>query len=697
MAKSPLISNLVRGGGNRQAEPMTPAYRRTWWRARDARPIVPPPLLVLCLILACPPRPAAADLEMTIDPARTGAEFEGIGAVSAGASSRLLIDYPEPARSRILDWLFLPKYGAGFQHLKVEVGGEINSTDGTEPTHARSREELDHPQREYFERGYEWWLMKEAKRRNPKLILDCLPWGAPGWIGKGNYCSQDMADYLVGFLKGARQFHELDIGLVGCWNEKEVTPEWIKLLRRTLDGSGLGHVRIVGGDMNGPPEAQWKIAGQAAADAELAKCLYAIGVHYPHGEVAPPVAGLRAAGIRTWSSEHGEWDWQTMLPFPHKRSASMHRAFLERGLTKINFWSPISSYYDCLPAPRSGVITANTPWSGAFEIMPTLWAVAHITQFAEPGWRFVEGAGRMLPKGGSAAGFVSPDGKDFSVVIETTEAAGEQTLALRPAAGTAAERLSIWRTDLMEYFIQQPDLVASNGTWNLTLAPNCTYSLTTTTGQRKGTAASPPPGPFPLPYYDAFEGYRGNGTARYLSDMGGAFEIVARSGGGQCLRQQVHRPGIDWAHAGYAYSVIGDDRWNDLEVSVEAGFEALPEDPAARGERFVGVLARWYPGATWIHFTTPQPAGYCFRIFGDGRWELTTARKVLARGTTTAPGGSWHHLALRCAGDRIEARLDDRALASVKDATYQRGLAGIASRFHPARFDNLTLKHPRAE
>jgi galactosylceramidase len=185
------------------------------------------------------------------------------------------------ARGELDGWMFLPNYGAGFQRLKIEVGGESNSTDATEPAHARSREELDHPKRQYFERGYEWWLMKEAKKRNPKSIPDCLPWGAPGWIGSGNYCSQDMADCFVGFLKGAKQFHGLDIGLVGCWNENELTPDWIKLLRRTLDAAGLEQVKIVGGDMNGPSKDQWKIAEQAAADANLAKCLYAIGVHYP--------------------------------------------------------------------------------------------------------------------------------------------------------------------------------------------------------------------------------------------------------------------------------------------------------------------------------------------------------------------------------------------------------------------------------
>eukprot|EP01047_Picozoa_sp_COSAG01_P020103 COSAG01_NODE_1136_length_11548_cov_30.375404_15_plen_44_part_00 len=32
-------------------------------------------------------------------------------------------------------------------------------------------------------RGYEFWLMKEAKKRNPAVITYGLPWGAPGRTG----------------------------------------------------------------------------------------------------------------------------------------------------------------------------------------------------------------------------------------------------------------------------------------------------------------------------------------------------------------------------------------------------------------------------------------------------------------------------------------------------------------------------------
>lgn len=637
---------------------------------------------------------AAADADVNLDPHNQGAEYEGIGAVSAGASSRLLIDYPEPERGRILDWLFLPKYGAGFQHLKVEIGGEINSTDGTEPTHARSRSELAQPMREYFERGYEWWLMGEAVKRNPNIVLDCLPWGAPGWIGGGQYYSQDMADYVIGFLKGAREFHSLDIRYVGVWNEKDNNTNWIKLLRRTLDANGLGNVKIVGGDMNGPPEQQWKLADAAVKDPELARCLYSIGVHYTYGEQPSSLAKLIESGVHIWASEQGEWDWTTMQPYFQQRSADLNRLFLDCHVTKVEFWSPVTSYYDCLPAPESGVILANTPWSGAFEIMPTLWSVAHFTQFVEPGWHFLKEVGRKLPQGGSLVGFSSPDGEDLSVVIETTGAKGDQELRFSPKDALAKRKLHVWRTDQMEQFIREEDLNLKDGIWTITVNPNCAYTLTTTIGQRKGDASGPIRRPFPLPYREDFGGYPAHGTPRYLCDQGGAFEVVNRRDGGHCLRQQVSQSGIDWSKGTYAYSVIGDDRWTDISINADAAFDYMTDGNGKSTDRSIGILARWNPGATWLHFYTPNPAGYCLRLYESGRWQVTTAHAVIAEGKLESPGASWKHLSLKCQGARIQAYLNGHLLADLTDNTYQRGLVGIYSGFHPSLFEDISIESP---
>ena len=105
---------------------------------------------------------SAQQTQVVLDGNGSGRVFDGLGAASAGASSRLLIDYPEPQRSQILDYLFKPGYGAALQHLKVEIGADVNSTDGSEPSHMRTT--TDHSST----RGYEWWLMAEAHKRNPQ-------------------------------------------------------------------------------------------------------------------------------------------------------------------------------------------------------------------------------------------------------------------------------------------------------------------------------------------------------------------------------------------------------------------------------------------------------------------------------------------------------------------------------------------------
>ena len=73
---------------------------------------------------------------ITISATDTGKFFEGLGGVSGGgATSVLLMSYPEPQRSQILDLMFKPNFGASMTTLYSEVGGDCNSTESTEPSH----------------------------------------------------------------------------------------------------------------------------------------------------------------------------------------------------------------------------------------------------------------------------------------------------------------------------------------------------------------------------------------------------------------------------------------------------------------------------------------------------------------------------------------------------------------------------------
>ena len=113
-----------------------------------------------------PPAPPAPPTPLiSLDLGAPGPVLGGVGAISGGgATSRLLIDYPEPQRSQLLDLMFKPYSGAALQILKVEIGGGAFTSDGAEASHAYTATDASLHR---FDRGYEWWLMKEARARNP--------------------------------------------------------------------------------------------------------------------------------------------------------------------------------------------------------------------------------------------------------------------------------------------------------------------------------------------------------------------------------------------------------------------------------------------------------------------------------------------------------------------------------------------------
>ena len=137
-------------------------------------------MLAAVALLLATSLPAASGLnsaEYIVDGAKVTSVFDGHGGLSAGASTRMLMDYPEPQRSEVLDYLFKPDFAASVAVLKIEIGGDTQSTDGTETSHMHSRDDLN------CNRGYGGWLAAEAKARNPDIKVWSLSWGVPGWIG----------------------------------------------------------------------------------------------------------------------------------------------------------------------------------------------------------------------------------------------------------------------------------------------------------------------------------------------------------------------------------------------------------------------------------------------------------------------------------------------------------------------------------
>jgi hypothetical protein len=615
-------------------------------------------------------------LDITLDPHQPGRTFEGIGAVSAGASSRLLVDYPEPQRSQILDYLFKPDYGAALQHLKVEIGGGVNSTDGTEPTHMRSRTDLN------FSRGYEWWLMQQAKMRNSNITLDCLAWGAPGWIGNGNYYSSDMCNYIVSFIQGAQTNYGLNFDFTGTHNEATLSTTaatWIKLLRSTLNANGLSGVQLVAADEWG---GTWNIVTNTSygllVDPALSNAVARVGAHYPH---SGSPAGAQTCGKVLWSSEDGIGgsSWAAAM----KLAKIFNRNYITGKMTGTEIWSPITSYYDILAAANSGLMRANTPWSGHYQVAPAIWAAAHTTQFAFPGWTYLEGgASALLPSGGSIVTLESTNHSDYSVVVETSDATVAQTVTLHLTNGLSTAPLNFWQTTQTNQFNQIGTVTPAAGAFTCTFQPGCIYTLTTTTGQTKGGARPPAAAAFPLPFKDNFENYANGQTPKYFSDQAGTFETFKRADGqGRCLRQVLTQTGIQWCAEWQPYTLIGNAKWTDYDVRADVLIETNG------GIAFVMGRVRSVPG-----FTDPLPRGYWLALNNaTAQWELHSSSNLLASGAATVPTNSWHNLRLAMRGSLLNCYVDGALMTNLTDSTYASGMAGVGCGWHGAQFDNFTL------
>ena len=211
------------------------------------------PLLLLCLpsvllLLSLFPLPTSSTVYNISQSQGLSHRFDGIGALSGGGcTSRLFVDYPEPHRSHILDYLFLPNFGASLTLLKTEIGGDAQSTEGTEPSHMHTADDLS------FDRGYEFWLMKEAKRRNPNIQLSVLSWGFPQWVSEGTGLpwTNSTVRYIMTYLHGAKQYHNLTIDYVGIWNERDYNADYIISLSKALRSSNLT-TRLIAHDHSGP-------------------------------------------------------------------------------------------------------------------------------------------------------------------------------------------------------------------------------------------------------------------------------------------------------------------------------------------------------------------------------------------------------------------------------------------------------------
>ncbi|MET7745916.1 ricin-type beta-trefoil lectin domain protein [Streptomyces sp. NPDC005385] len=643
-------------------------------------------LSLLAALLAVAVAPAqAATTTVTVDGMQSGRTFDGIGAISGGGgNSRLLTDYPAAQQSQILDYLFKPGYGASLQLLKLEIGGDANSTDGSEPSieHARGTINCD--------AGYEFWLAEQAQARNPNIGLYGLAWAAPGWIN-GGFWSTDTINYLISWLDCAKQ-HGLTIKYLGGWNERGHDMNWYIQLRSALNSAGYNSVQIVGDDSG------WSVADDMASNSAFNKAVSIVGVHYScnggdggDAKTCQSTQTGRNLNKPLWDSENGSQDMNSGAPALIR---AITRGYTDAKFTSFFNWPLLAAIYPNLPFNTVGLATANSPWSGNYQIGASAWATAQVTQFTRPGWTFIDSASGYLGGSESNGSYVtikSNTSSDYSTILETTTSGSSQTVNFHVQGGLSTGTVHVWATNVNSpsnatSFVHTQDITPSNGSYSLTMQPGYVYTVSTLNTAGKGSATAPAAHSLALPYADNFDSYGSGTEAKYLSDMQGSYEVQPCTGrGGKCVQQMAPLKPIEWQDDSDAYSLIGDPTWSNYTVSADA---------LLRSAGTTELLGR----ANTQQRPQSHMNAYYLRIRDTGQWWIEKmytdgSNHTLATGTTTALGtGSWHNLSLTFQGSAISAKVDGRQIGSVTDTSFQTGQAGLGIQgYRTDQFDNLTI------
>ena len=505
----------------------------------------------------------------------TGKRFDGIGIVNGGgATSVLLKDYPERQRNEIMDMVYKPMFGASVSSLLVEIPGDGNSTQGSMPSHSHYLGDFN------YRRGYIWWIMQEAKKRNPLLTLDGTAWSAPAWVE--DFWSQKMVDYYISWLLGLRRVYGLNLDAIGCHNEKGVSYEFAKELRKAMDEKGFRDVKLHGFDNWG--DSKMDFLNDMQADKELRESLDIVSAHtfseiQLTKEQRKMIEGM---GKPIWNTEDHVYrkGFDALISIVK----CFNENYIISGATKIINWYDIAGVYPLEPySCDPAMILAREPWSGNYEIREALWGYAHYGQFTQVGWRYVDDGCINLEQGGSMVTLREPETGDYSIIFETKDAERSQVVKVKVAGGLSTNKLCVWYSDSKKQFIRVKDITPQNGYYSITLKPNSVYSISTTTGQQKGVFSHIPLStPFPSPYEDDFDSYshpvEWGYLPHYTADIIGCFELVERPDHrGQCIRQVVGEHTLSWAPEWHHYTILGDSAWTDYEVSADVYLNPLDE------------------------------------------------------------------------------------------------------------------------
>eukprot|EP01052_Picozoa_sp_SAG31_P010888 SAG31_NODE_605_length_13628_cov_24.848030_15_plen_229_part_00 len=166
--------------------------------------------------------------------------------------------------------------------------------------------------------------------------------------------------------------------------------------------------------------------------------------------------------------------------------------------------------------------------SGFYELSSAFWIQAHITQLSEVGWKLGAAGSHGGQKGLIYMTFVSPDRRDFTIVV-VNNGASTATLdftVTNYGKGILPATLQVWRTVLKNPFYDDGLVKLSGGRLHATLPSASAASFTTVLDAKHANPEIPARTSFPLPYFSNYSAQRTGADGQYLSSAFGSFTVV---------------------------------------------------------------------------------------------------------------------------------------------------------------------------
>ncbi len=571
--------------------------------------------------------------------------WRGMGMVSGNNSSRLLIDYKalHPKEYNEILELIFGKNGINVQHLKIEMGSDINSSSGTEPCTMRSPTENAN-----VFRGAGFILCADAKKINPNLTLDMLWWSEPKWIENSENVYESRYEWYKQNLVQAYKEFQLKFDFVSATqNERGWDFNWIKFLSNRLKTDknvpyDFSKIKIVIGDEVGT----WMQAEEMLKDEELLNAVDVVGSHYTSW--APEnVWKLRDLGKEIWFSEGSSpMGFSKGTPKYDGNGSGLNglngildvanriiTMFPGGKMTLYEFQPIIASYYDGVTYCHKQFITANTPWNGFYEIDPSFYMTLHFSQFIKKDWSILDdacfGDGKAAGDGHSIADATfsyltgcNPKTNDWSVVITNTTNEKIE-YEINDIGHTNFENIYFYETSGIstEKILQKSVLNFSSKCIKITLKPNSLITLSTLDvnfpifdfafPQKNDFFTLPYKDDFSYKNFDAdFLRLRGDAPL-FTTDEGGAFEIV-NLGGKNVLQQKIENTNRakEWGLSPNPTTNLGDDRWLNYFACVKVKFA---ENSILKNENYAGIGIRY-------NLADSGQSGYLIKLFENGNW-----------------------------------------------------------------------------